>query len=124
MDKLCKIRDLQRCIMQFENEFSKIFGIGLNEGMALCSLKNAKQLTSGELSELMGLTPSNTSKVLRSVEDKGLVIRLLGKEDKRQMYFSLSPAGKKLIEHIARQEIKMPECLEKVVDPEPGCPTA
>lgn len=121
MDKLCKIRDLQRCIMQFETEFNKIFGIGLNEGMALCSLKNAQQLTSGELSELMGLTPSNTSKVLRSVEEKGLVIRLLGKEDKRQMYFTLSPEGRSLIEHIAGQEISLPENLEKILGNGQGC---
>ena len=33
MDKLCKIRDLQRAVHQFESAFEKRYGICLNEGM-------------------------------------------------------------------------------------------
>ena len=68
MDKLCKIRDLQRAVHQFESAFEKRYGICLNEGMTLCSLSKTGRLCPGELGELLGLTPSNTSKVLRSVE--------------------------------------------------------
>ena len=75
MDKLCKIRDLQRAVHQFESAFEKRYGICLNEGMTLCSLSKTGRLCPGELGELLGLTPSNTSKVLRSVEQKGLVTR-------------------------------------------------
>lgn len=38
MDKLCKIRNLQRAVHQFESAFEKRYGICLNEGMTLCSL--------------------------------------------------------------------------------------
>ena len=87
MDKLCKIRDLQRAVHQFESAFEKRYGICLNEGMTLCSLSKTGRLCPGELGELLGLTPSNTSKVLRSVEQKGLVTRELCNEDRRQMYY-------------------------------------
>ena len=66
MEKLCKIRDVQRSIIAFEQRFVKRHGICLNEGMLLCSLHQSERLSSGELGELLGLTPSNTSKVIMS----------------------------------------------------------
>ena len=74
--RLCKIRDLQRAVYQFELQFEKLYGISLNEGMALCSLSKTVSLSSGELGELLGLSSSNTSKVICSVEKKGYVERV------------------------------------------------
>lgn len=112
MDKLCRIRDLQRAVNQFEAAFEKRYGICLNEGMALCSLSNAERMCPGRLGELLGLTPSNTSKVLRSVEGKGYVNRELGTNDKRQMYFSLTEKGRVLLGSINCEEIETPELLK------------
>ena len=53
MDKLCKIRDLQRAVHQFESAFEKRYGICLNEGMTLCSLSKTGRLCPGELGELL-----------------------------------------------------------------------
>lgn len=75
MDKLCRIRDLQRAVHQFEANLERLYGVCLNEGMTLCSLSKAGRLSCGELSDLLGLTPSNMSKVLRSVEEKEFVRR-------------------------------------------------
>lgn len=83
-------RELQRAVNRFEAALERSHGICLNEGMALCSLSKAGRLSCGELGEMLGLTPSNTSKVLRSVEGKGYVNRELGTNDKRQIYFSLT----------------------------------
>ena len=107
MDKLCKIRDLQRAVHQFE----KRYGICLNEGMTLCSLSKTGRLCPGELGELLGLTPSNTSKVLRSVEQKGLVTRELCNEDRRQMYYSLTQQGRELLASVSCREVETPEIL-------------
>ena len=84
MERLCKIRDIQRGIMAFEQQFVERYGICLNEGMALCSICNSenKRLTSGEIGELLGLTFSHTSKVIVSIEKKGLIERTLGEKDK------------------------------------------
>lgn len=116
MEKLCKIRDLQRAIMEFESGFEKFYGISMNEGMVLCSLKNEDRLSAGRLCELLGLTQSNTSKVIRSVEEKGLIDRVLGSEDKRQMYFRLSPKGKKLISGLHCDSISIPDLLQKAIE--------
>ena len=115
MEKLCRIRDIQRAVNHFELEFEARYGICLNEGMVLCSLSGAESLTSGELSSLLGLTCSNTSKVISSVERKGFVKRLLGTKDKRQMYFSLTEEGKKILKEMECCNIEIPELLRSVL---------
>ena len=88
-------------------------GICLNEGMALCSLSNAERMCPGRLGELLGLTPSNTSKVLRSAESKGLVLRELCCKDRRQMHYSLTTKGRELLASVSCREIEIPEILRK-----------
>ena len=116
MDKLCKIRDIQRAVNQFEQSFDKEYGISLNEGMALCSLLKQGCLSSGEIGELLGLTSSNNSKIMRSVESKGLVERVMGTKDRRQMYFSLTPEGKELISAITCEQVEISPLLQKLLE--------
>lgn len=116
METLCKIRDVYRVIAEFEVQFTRLYGLSLNEGMLLCTLLARSKLTSGEIAEALGLSASNTSKVIRSVENKKLVTRLIGEEDKRQMHFSLTPAGKEKISDIKEATFEMPELLQQVVN--------
>ena len=113
---LCKIRDIQRSVILFEQQFEKQYGVSLNEGMVLCSLTKAERLSSGELGEKLGLSPSNISKVIASVEKKGLVERSLGREDKRQMYFMLTHAGRQQISSIGCGELAWPEMLRPLLE--------
>jgi DNA-binding MarR family transcriptional regulator len=115
MEKLCKIRDIQRTVSVFESHFEKKYGICLNEGMALCSLYKTSPLSSGEIGGLLGLSSSNTSKVIASLEKKGLIERIIGTKDKRQMYFSLTADGKKLISGVRSDEIEMPALLKEII---------
>ena len=78
MDKLCAIRDIRQAVTRFEADFERRYGISLNEGMVLCSLKDGVTLSSGELGETLGLTPSNASKVIAAAERKGLIERGMG----------------------------------------------
>ena len=112
--KLCKIRDVYRAISEFEIDFQKKFDLCLNEGMLLCSL-NENRYSSSQIAETLGLTNSNTSKVIKSVENKGLIKRMLGKEDKRQMYFVITHAGKQKLESIKCEDFSIPELLVPIV---------
>ncbi len=114
-ETLCKIRDIYRAITGFENQFQRQYGLCLNEGMALCSLSKTEQLSSGEIADMLGLTTSNTSKIICSIEEKGLIQRMPGNKDKRQMYFSLTPEGKKLIDNINCSSFEIPELLSRVL---------
>lgn len=113
-EPLCRIRDILRTISEFEASFQARHGIGLNEGMLLCSISKYGKCCSGEVAGLLGLTSSNTSKVIASAEKKKLVKRIIGKEDKRQMYFSLTQAGEKCLKHIKASPEDMLAVIEKV----------
>lgn len=115
METLCKIRDIYRAIAEFEMGFIQQYGLSLNEGMLLCTLLNTPKLTASEISEALGLSASNTSKVIRSVEGKKLISRLVGKEDKRQMRFNLTTEGKALITDIKSSTPEMPDLLKQIV---------
>ena len=109
METFCKIRDFYRAITDFEAKFEKKYGLCLNEGMLLCCLRQDRRLSSGDIAKHLGLTHSNTSKVIRSVEKKGLVERILGDDDKRQMYFSLTDRGRQLLASIDCGKIETPD---------------
>ena len=112
MDRLCKIRDLQRAVMRFEADFEAHYGISLNEGMTLCTLSGSERMCPGELGEALGLTPSNMSKVLRTVESKGLAAREMCCRDRRQIFYSLTPQGRELLASVHSSEMEIPEVLE------------
>lgn len=114
MKRLCLIRDICRSISEYEQEFQKEHGICLNEGMVICSLKEGK-LSSGEIAKKINLTCSNTSKVIRSVEDKNFIERDMGVEDKRQMYFSLTEKGIAILSEIESVDLNLTYPLDKLV---------
>jgi DNA-binding MarR family transcriptional regulator len=116
MDRLCKIRDIYRAIFEFESAFQTRYGMGLNEGMLLCTLSKSEQSSSGEIAACLGLTCSNTSKIIASAEKKGLIQRALGDNDKRQMYFSLTEKGREQLLSICKFELELPELLRAVID--------
>lgn len=111
---LCKIRDIYRSIADFETGFQQKYNLSLNEGMLLCSLSSNKY-SSSEIADVLCLTNSNTSKVIKSVEKKGFIKRIMGKEDKRQMYFTLTDSGWKMLESIKCEDLKIPDLLKPIL---------
>ncbi len=112
---LCSLRDIYRLIKDFETKFQQEHNLCLNEGMLLCSLSAGKR-TSGEIAELLGLTCSNTSKVIRSLEVKRYVERSLGDDDKRQMYFSVTEIGLLKLKELKGEEINIGIVLNSIKD--------
>ena len=117
MDKqiICRLRDINRAIAELERQFSQQFDVNINEAMLLCTLKEKGELSSGAIAEALGLSTSNASKVLASSEKKNLIYRNLCKEDKRQMFFSLTTIGKEKIETLRNEKLELPEILKEVV---------
>ena len=86
------MREVFRAMSSFETAFEKVYRITLNEAMIL--------------------SPSHTSKMLRILEEKGLIVRELGNEDRRQMYFHLSSTGKQRVSELEVDKVEMPELLK------------
>ena len=112
---ICRLRDINRAIVELERQFSQRFDLSINEAMLLCTLMEKGELSSGALAEALGLTASNTSKVIASAEKKNLISRVLCKEDKRQMFFSLTTIGREKIERLHDEQVDFPEILKKIV---------
>lgn len=116
MNTICKMRDIYKALSIFETAFEEVYGISLNEAMVLCALREAgKEITSTAIAERTEMAPSHTSKVIRAVEDKGLIRRALGEVDKRQMYFSLTGAGKKRLNELDLDKVEIPEMLKPLI---------
>lgn len=82
MKTICAMRDVFRAMTSFESAFEKVYRISLNEAMILCTLKcSSERMTATNLSKQTDLSPSHTSKMLRILEEKELIIRTLGNED-------------------------------------------
>lgn len=113
---LCRIREISRDIAAFELEFEKRFDICFNEGVMLCELQQCETKTSGELADCLGLTLSNTSKVIAQIEKKGLVKRSPCKSDKRVMRCRLTPKGKEKIEEIQSRGLDFSPPLKRLLE--------
>ena len=114
MEHLCQIRDLYRAISDFEESFQHEHGVSLNEAMLLCTLSRQGACCSGQLAQDLGLTASNSSKVIASTEKKGLTLRALCTQDKRRMIIELSDKGREKLTAIKQEDTQMAEFLSKI----------
>ena len=51
-------------------------------------------------------------KMLRILEEKGLIVRSLGSEDRRQMYFHLTQLGKQRVTELELDKVEIPDLLK------------
>ncbi len=107
---ICIMRELINAMAELEAQLLGRYGVTPNEAMALCCL-GGDTLTASCISENIGLSPSNTSKVLRSIEKKSLIVRSMGDTDRRQMRFTLTAKGQQLLLDLKNEEIEIPDFL-------------
>ena len=113
MKTICAMRDVFKAMGNFETAFEKMYQITLNEAMILCALKEASdKVTATNLSKSTDLSPSHTSKMLRILEEKGLIVRSLGSEDRRQMYFHLTQLGKQRVTELELDKVEIADLLK------------
>ena len=71
------MRELFKALSELETRLMEQYEVSLNEAMALCCI-GGDTLTASVISENTGLSASHTSKVIRSIEEKELIVRNLG----------------------------------------------
>jgi DNA-binding MarR family transcriptional regulator len=98
--KICKIKDVYHTLYAFEKSFHQKNGLTVNEAMVLCLLCSGDTHTAGEVCKHVGLSNSRVSKIINDMERKGWLVRRIGKEDKRLMFFVLTEAGKQKYQEI------------------------
>ncbi len=94
-----KVKDLIRGLQLLDSNIRKLQGIGIEEALLLCCLSdNCK--CQGNIAEEVGLSFTRASRLLGKMEDKGLLSRRIGTEDRRQMLFSLTPYGQEKLQAV------------------------
>ena len=104
------MRELIKAMADIELQLQNRYQLSFNEAMTLCCI-SCDTLTASRISENVGLSNSNMSKVLRSMENKELITRSLGSADRRQMCFTLTEAGCRLLQTIKKEEIDIPDFI-------------
>ena len=107
---ICVMRDLVKAMAELENSLIAAHGVSLNEAMVLCSI-GSETVTASTIVERTGLAASHTSKIIRAVEQRELIVRQLGEKDKRQMYFTLTASGLTCLQGIRRDGVEIPDYL-------------
>ncbi|MCI1779296.1 MAG: MarR family transcriptional regulator [Bacteroidales bacterium] len=113
---LCKIREINKAIAEYETIIVRDYGLSLNEGMLLCCLSEKGTISSSDIAKALGLTCSNTSKVIKSVESKNLIRRYMSDEDKRSMLFSITSEGEKKMRQLLSDTENIPDALKKILN--------
>ena len=111
---LCKIRKIYRAIDEYENKIVHAYGLSLNEGMLLCCIQEYGKTSSTDIAKSLGLTCSNTSKVIKSLETKKVIKRSLANKDKRVMLFSITEEGKKKINAVMTDTKNLPAIIKEL----------
>ncbi len=108
---ICVMRDLFAALSELEEGLSAAYGISLKEAMVLCAVAG-ETVVAGVISERTGMTPSNTSKIIASLEKKDMLIRRLCDNDKRQMCFTLTRKAEECLQAIRCNGVEIPELLQ------------
>ena len=106
--------EVMRALGRMERELMDRHGLTLNEAMVMCCIAGDTPTATG-ICEGTGLVPSHASKVIRSVEAKGYVRRAPGTTDRRQMLFSLTPAGETVLADLRKHPMDLPAALQPLL---------
>ena len=113
---ICKIRDILRLITAFEGSLQKQIGLNINEAMLHCLLSECEEpMLAGEIADEMGLTRSNASKVIASLEHDSLIRRRACSEDGRCQRFHITKHGLERLEQLHCESIRVPEELKSMM---------
>ena len=110
IDCICKMRELCKAISELEESLAQTHGITLNEAMVMCCIGSDK-VTAGDIAKAAGIKASHLSKILHSIENKGLVKRNFGDTDKRQVCFVLTPVATETLSRLKCTGIPIPSIL-------------
>jgi DNA-binding MarR family transcriptional regulator len=94
-------------------QMSGINTYSMTEMETIGHLFRAASLLPTELAALTNIKTQSMSQIISKMEGQGIVRRTPSRSDKRKVYISLSPSGKRLVEKIKYQR---DEWLKDVID--------
>ena len=80
--------------------YGERFGIGIPEWRVVAQLGEFGKLTSRDIGELAQMHKTKVSRAVAELEKRGLVSRAENRQDRRESFVSLTPAGKRIYDQI------------------------
>jgi|YelNatPaOPRAMG01_1025707.scaffolds.fasta_scaffold00416_23 Transcriptional regulators len=95
-----EVYHLRLSCKRFERDLARETGLTVNEIDCILSLYTEDMKSVGELSKFLDLSFTSTSKILGSLEEKGIIRRSIDSRDRRVEKVILTPLGRGIAERI------------------------
>jgi len=106
----------QKCALK-DLYFVKRTGITSAEYNCLIQFYNADYLSMKELSERLDITPGGVTRIVTSLEDKGIVKRSISPEDRRGIQVSLTKKGARIVQEMKQASIELHRDIMSHIEP-------
>lgn len=105
-------------VSKMYNEEAGKAGSTMATGFALLSIDPEKGTPSTSLGPKMGMEATSLSRILKSMEDKGLITRQRNPQDGRSVLLHLTPFGREMREYSKGVVLRFDEAVKKAVPEE------
>ena len=102
-------------IARMYNQQALKFDGTMSIGYALLNISSEEGIPAMKIGPLMGLEPRSLTRLLKSMEEKGLVFRQVDKNDKRSVRVMLTKEGKKMKEKSRETVLRFNEAVRDQV---------
>lgn len=114
MQDLCSLRSLITDLQQAEEEFSRTIGLTMCQASMICAIDHGYD-DLRQLQAQLSLTPSRVTRLVDSLEHKGLVVRHRPDQDRRAVSVKLTEEGKQLIRQSGDYHLRLPKDIEDLL---------
>lgn len=112
------LRATWQAVARMYNEEASKYGATMATGFALLSIDKEKGTSSTALGPKMGMEATSLTRTLKSMEEKGLIVRKKNPEDGRGIIIQLTDLGQEKRELSKSTVVKFNETIKDVVSPE------
>ena len=112
------LRATWQAVSRMYNEEASKYDGSMAIGFALLSIDKEDGIPSTYISNRMGMEPTSLTRTLKTLEEKGLIIRKKNPEDGRGVLIYLTPLGKEKRELSKETVIKFNDVLKKNINEE------
>jgi DNA-binding MarR family transcriptional regulator len=109
------VRTAWHGIARFYNQQAAKFGGTMSIGFALLTIHGDEGTPATKIAPQMGLEPRSLTRLLKSMEDKKLIIRKADKNDKRSVRIYLTKEGKKQRDNAKEVVVRFNELVREEI---------
>lgn len=95
---LISLRRIVRATGRYSRRLSKEAGLTAPQLLVMQAILSQEEMTMGQIAQSVSLSQATITSILDRLENRGLVERYRGKEDKRRVYAHVTAEGKALLE--------------------------